>query len=239
VRYLIISDIHSNWEALQAVLADAGGQYDSIVNCGDLVGYGPDPNDVVDWCRSTNAAVIRGNHDKACSSLDSLEWFNPMAKESAMWTYQVLTQENRQYLLDLPKGPADVDMFQIFHGAPQDEDEYIVSEMEAREAAGYIDTALAFFGHTHLQGTFAVHRNGVRREPDEGFATDEAMKYLINPGSVGQPRDGDPRAAFALFDTDERRVECRRVPYDIEATHRKIIVAGLPEVLGRRLFVGV
>lgn len=239
MRYLIVSDIHANWEALQAVLAAAGGEYDRIVNCGDLAGYGPDPNEVIEWCRTTNSIIVRGNHDKACGRLENLEWFNPVARTSALWTFQVLTPENRQFLGELPKGPALFDDFQIFHGAPQDEDEYIVTEPEARDAAEYLDTQLSFFGHTHLQGSFAVHRNGVRMTPEEGFELDDSMKYLVNPGSVGQPRDGDPRAGYAIYDSEMRYVECRRVSYDHDTTYRKIVDSGLPELLGRRLFAGV
>ena len=239
MRYLILSDIHANWEALQAVLAAVDGEYDRIVNCGDLAGYGPDPNNVIEWCRTANAIIVRGNHDKACSKLDNLEWFNAVARVSAMWTFQALTPENRQFLLDLPQGPATFDHFQVFHGSPQDEDEYIVSEPEAREAAQYLDTQISFFGHTHLQGSFAIHRNGVRRIPDPGFDLDDSMKYLCNPGSVGQPRDGDPRAAYAIYDSESRYVEFRRVTYDTAATYQKIVSLGLPEVLGRRLFAGL
>jgi predicted phosphodiesterase len=241
VRYLILSDIHGNLEALQAVLLHAKDCYESIVNCGDLAGYGPDPNPVIDWCRATNAIIVRGNHDKACAMLENLEWFNPVARASAVWTHDVLTPENRQYLTDLRKGPAAFADFQIFHGAPQDEDEYLVNDTEARNAAMFVDTQLSFFGHTHLQGGFAIHRNGIRRTPDAGIFSidDESMQYLINPGSVGQPRDGDPRAAYAIYDSDEHTVQCRRVNYDSVTTWRKIVQAGLPEVLGRRLMLGV
>jgi predicted phosphodiesterase len=241
VRYLILSDIHANLEGLEAVLEHAKDQYESIINCGDLAGYGPNPNEVVDWCRATNSTVVRGNHDKACALLENLEWFNPVARESALWTHQVLTPQNRKYLGELPKGPAPIDGFQIFHGAPQDEDEYIVTHDEAQYAAQFLGSPISFFGHTHLQGGFAVHRNGIRRTPDAGIVdlNDESMLYLINPGSVGQPRDGDPRAGYAIYDSDEHLVECRRVNYDNITTWRKIVQAGLPEMLGRRLMVGV
>jgi predicted phosphodiesterase len=242
VRYLILSDIHGNLEGLSAVLTDADtlDPYDKIVNCGDLAGYGPDPNDVIAWCRQTNAIVIRGNHDKACAQLENLEWFNPIAQASALWTFGALSPENRRYLVDLPRGPVMFDDFQVFHGAPQDEDEYIVTEADARTAATFVDIQVSFFGHTHLQGAFAVHRNGIRRLQDDSiFALDESMKYLINPGSVGQPRDGDPRAGYALYDSEERTIEFRRVDYDHETTLRKIVEVGLPDVLGRRLAVGV
>ena len=241
MRYLILSDIHANLEGLNAVLAHAKNQYDTIVNCGDLAGYGPDPNAVIDWCRATNAIVVRGNHDKACAHLENLDWFNPVARMSAVWTHGVLTPENRQYLADLQQGPAQFDGFLIFHGAPQDEDEYIVNDSEARDAAQFIPTQISFFGHTHLQGGFEIHRNGVRRTPDGGIfdVRDESMQYLINPGSVGQPRDGDWRAGYVLYDSAERTVECRRVNYDNITTWRKIVQAGLPEVLGKRLMLGL
>jgi predicted phosphodiesterase len=237
---LILSDIHGNLEALEAVLEHAKDQYDTIINCGDLAGYGPNPNQVIDWSRATNAVTVRGNHDKACAQLENLEWFNPVARASAVWTYEVLTQENRAYLVNLQRGPTAFAGFEIFHGAPQDEDEYIISEDEARAAAQFLNGQLSFFGHTHLQGGFAVHRNGTRRTPDSDiFALDDSMQYLINPGSVGQPRDGDRRAGYALYDSNEGTVQCCRVDYDQAATLRKIIKAGLPEVLGRRLLLGV
>lgn len=238
MRYLILSDIHANWEALQAVLQRAADSYDEIVNCGDLVGYGPDPNAVVDWCRDHNVGIVRGNHDRACALLESLEWFNPVARLSAIWTHQVLTSSNRTFLTELPKGPFLIADFQILHGAPHDEDEYIVSEWQANDAAPHLDLAVSFFGHTHLQGGFAIHRNGIRSTPPDYFDIEVDMKYLINPGSVGQPRDGDPRAAYAIYDTDLRSVVYGRVDYDVAGTHRKIADAGLPEVLGHRLYIG-
>lgn len=236
MRFLIISDIHANWDALDAVLNHAEGQYDVVLNCGDLVGYGPEPNRVVDWCRATNAAVVRGNHDKAAVGLADLEWFNPVAKEAALWTSEILTEANRLYLATLPIGPLTVQDFAILHGSPADEDEYLV---EPSDVAG-IDPAhtLSFFGHTHLQGGFAIHRNGVRRLLDSTVFVEETEAYLVNPGSIGQPRDHDPRAAFALYDSDKKVVRYQRVDYDIGLTARKIFEAGLPESLGLRLFRG-
>jgi predicted phosphodiesterase len=236
VRYLILSDIHGNLDALQAVLREARGSYASVVNCGDLVGYGPEPNQVVDCCREH--FIVRGNHDKACATLDNLEWFNAAARDSAVWTHHALTAENRTFLAALPKGPAALDNFEVLHGAPDDEDEYVMTEDDARLAVTALSHGLAFFGHTHLQGGFAVHRNGVRRTEARVYL-DESMHYLLNPGSVGQPRDNDPRAAYAVYDTVERSIELRRVAYDIAVTHRKIVAAGLPEMLGLRLFMGV
>lgn len=239
MRYLILSDIHANWDALQAVLNDASGSYDQIINCGDLVGYGPDPNRVVDWCRENNTAVIRGNHDKACATMQNLDWFNAIARAAAAWTYHTLTPENREYLQRLAQGPVAVESFTILHGAPQDEDEYIVTEMEANDAAPHLNTPISFFGHTHLQGGFMIHRNGVRRIVDADLeVADGSLLYLVNPGSVGQPRDGDPRAAYALYDTAEKVIAFHRTEYDIDSVYRKIVGASLPEPLGRRLYAG-
>jgi len=237
VRFLIISDIHANWDALDAVLTHADGEYDLVLNCGDLVGYGPEPNRVVDWCRATNAAVVRGNHDKAAVGLTDLEWFNPLAKAAAIWTSEMLTEENRHYLATLPIGPVSVQDFAIFHGSPLDEDEYLVepSDLEGISPAH----TLSFFGHTHVQGGFWMHRNGVKYLAEgPSVFIDETAAYLVNPGSVGQPRDHDPRAGFALYDTDTKLVQYRRADYDISEAARKIFEAGLPEALGLRLFRG-
>ncbi len=238
MRYLILSDIHGNWEALRAVLDDAEGKYDQVLNCGDLVGYGPDPNAVVDWARANIVAGIRGNHDKACVGLEDLEWFNPVAKLSAIWTSSMLTDENREFLRSLPAGPLPVSNFQILHGSPADEDEYLVTQQEAGYVASLIDSQLSFFGHTHLQGGFLLHRNGVKLLAPYTFQMEPDSRYLVNPGSVGQPRDHDPEAAYAIYSMTEAVVEFGRVPYDIETTQKKIRKAGLPDMLATRLSVG-
>jgi predicted phosphodiesterase len=245
VRYLILSDIHANWEALEAVLADARRKYDSIVCLGDVVGYGADPDVVTEWVRQNAAVTIRGNHDKACAGLEDLEWFNPVARLSALWTMQSTKPQNIAWLGKLPKGPAQVNGFQIMHGSPLDEDEYLISDQDARQVAPYMDTAVCCFGHTHLQGGFLAHRNGIRRlsKPAPEYADlalqlDLDSQYLINPGSVGQPRDNDPRAAYAIYNPAQRLITYHRVPYDIEGAQRKIRAAGLPDVLAMRLEVG-
>ncbi|MGA2328986.1 MAG: metallophosphoesterase family protein [Bryobacteraceae bacterium] len=245
MRYLILSDIHSNWEALEAVLRDAEGDYDEVLCCGDLVGYGADPNRVVDWTRERAKLVVRGNHDKGCAGLDDLEWFNPVARAAATWTGRSLTLDNLNYLRNLPKGPAAMDSFQILHGSPLDEDDYLVSSFAIAQVAPYLERQVSFFGHTHLQGGFLCHRNGVKRlarpEGEESrmmVELEHDALYLINPGSVGQPRDGDPRAGYAIYDPDTRLVEFRRVPYDVRAAQAKIREAGLPELLADRLEFG-
>lgn len=245
MTYLILSDLHSNREALEAVLADARGGYERIVCCGDLAGYGPDPNPVIDWARENLHAVIRGNHDRGCSGMEDLEWFNPVARAASEWTLAQLTEVNLNYLRSLPAGPLNIDNFQLIHGSPMDEDEYLVSLGDARNVFPYLEAGIAFFGHTHLQGGYVWTRGQYFSIPRmEFFQTarwqklEEDGTWLINPGSVGQPRDGDGRAAFALFNADTRELVYRRVRYDHEATRRKIQMAGLPDVLGSRLAVG-
>ncbi len=155
MRYLVLSDLHANLEALQAVLAITQGEYEQVVCCGDLVGYGPDPDPVVDWVREQVTDVIRGNHDKACCGVTDAEDFNDAARMTAFWTRDRLKPENLQYLQNLPQGPAAVaNQFAILHGSPQDEDEYITTCAEASESIRFLRHQVSFFGHTHLQGGF-------------------------------------------------------------------------------------
>jgi predicted phosphodiesterase len=244
VRYLILSDIHSNWEALEAVLSAAEGLYEKIVCLGDLVGYGADPNRVVDWVRANVPVVIRGNHDKACSGLENLEWFNEVARQAALWTLSRLTDENRQYLVSLARGPLVTNGMTLVHGSILDEDEYVVSPREAAEVFPYLERPLTFFGHTHIQGGFVQSRERlqlIRPQPDKGpqyleIQADET--YLLNPGSVGQPRDGDWRSGFLIYDSEDRLIVFYRVEYDLATAQEKIRIAGLPEHLAARLEVG-
>jgi len=245
LRSLIISDIHANWYALEAVLADAESQFERIICCGDLVGYNPHPSQVLEWTRTHCAAVVRGNHDKVVAGVDNLEWFNEVAQSAARWTTAHLAPAELEYLRDLPRGPVRLDQFHIFHGAPQEEDEYITNVREATPCFAHLDLPLAFFGHTHLQGGFfSKHgRTGAiaqvpRRERELAIALEPDVVYMINAGAVGQPRDGDPRAAYALFDSDQRLVTLRRIDYPVQKTADDIRKAGLPEVLAFRLFQG-
>ncbi len=245
MRYLILSDLHGNWEALESVLRGAAGQYDRTICCGDLVGYGADPNRVVDWVRDNCAVVVRGNHDKACTGMDDLEWFNPVARAAAVWTLHELTPENAEYIRALSQGPVREDGFQVVHGSPFDEDEYVLAAEEAGQAFGYLQFRIAFFGHTHVQGGFIWNHSRVEtilcNEIPQGrqfLEIDPDCAYLINPGSVGQPRDGSPRAAYALYDPDARLVTYCRANYDIERAQQKIRDAGLPPILADRLILG-
>jgi predicted phosphodiesterase len=245
VRYLILSDLHANWEALEAVAHDCKGSYDRALCCGDLVGYGADPNAVAAWVQANCAITIRGNHDRACAGLEALEWFNPVARAAVAWTQQALTEENRAFVRGLHKGPLTMEEFELAHGSTSDEDEYVLTADEALNAFSYLESRLVFFGHTHLQGGYVWNcervetippplspkrRREMRIEPD--------CAYLINPGSVGQPRDGDSRAAFAIYDSATRVVSYRRISYDVEGAQRKIRDAGLPPILADRLALG-
>jgi diadenosine tetraphosphatase ApaH/serine/threonine PP2A family protein phosphatase len=245
VRYLILSDLHANLEALNAVVQEAAGRYDEALCCGDLIGYGADPNAVVAWVRTNCTVCVRGNHDKACTSQDDLDWFNPVAKAAAIWTQENLTEENLEWVRALPQGPALLDGFEVVHGSPFDEDEYVIGAGEAAQAFGYLERRVSFFGHTHIQGGFIWNHSRVEtvpRIPVRGerhvMEIDPECAYLINPGSVGQPRDGDPRAGWATYDSEANMVTYFRTPYDVETAQRKIRDAGLPLVLADRLSVG-
>ena len=247
MRYLIISDIHANLEALQAVLAATEGDYTEIVCCGDLVGYGPDPDAVTDWVRTNVKQVVRGNHDRVCSGMDSADQFNETAREAAYWTRAQLSGQNIRYLKELPIGPVEVaDLFSIFHGSPRDEDEYVTTPWEAEEALRMATHQVTFFGHTHLQGGFVrsdqsltenmpMHVPKTKNRRVWQVRSDQS--YYLNPGSVGQPRDGDPRAAFLIYDTTGF-IEYGRTTYDVMTTVEKMRTAKLPEFLSRRLTVG-
>jgi predicted phosphodiesterase len=245
MRYLVLSDIHANLEALETVLEAAGAAgWDAVLVLGDLVGYGADPNGVVDKIRGLSPlAVIRGNHDKAACGVDDATTFNPAARQAALWTYQALTAENRQYLRDLPPGPLLVaDELEICHGAPFDEDAYIFDGSDAWRALESTRSRLCFFGHTHLAVAFLrsgeVFEAIVPESPETIVQASDGRRLLVNPGSVGQPRDGDARAAFAIYDDREGVVRMRRVEYPIDRAQDKIVAAGLPRALANRLALG-
>jgi predicted phosphodiesterase len=237
--FLILSDVHSNREALEAVIADAQGLYDRILCLGDIVGYGADPNFTAEWMRTHATVAIRGNHDKLGAGLDVPEGYNNSARLSAIWTRSVLTPENTEYLANLPRGPLRVDDFDLVHGSPADEDEYVIHAGDAATAREYLDASLTFFGHTHTQGGFLFTRGGIRRIiPDGVLQLERDHRYLLNPGSVGQPRDLNARAAYAIYTPETRTVEFRRAKYDSARAAQKILDAGLPNTLAARLYEG-
>jgi len=246
MRLLVLSDLHANLSALEASLSAAEGSWDHVVCLGDVVGYGPDPNEVTSRIRELGAATIRGNHDKAATDLMPTDDFNPVAKMAVDWTRAQLSNENLDWLASLPQGPIEAEGVVLVHGAFQDEDEYVFTPSQALE--GLLDSTLpvTFYGHTHHQGGFSYQDSQLEvlqlhpRAQEERCALrlDENKRYLLNPGSVGQPRDNDPRAGFAIADLANQVVEFWRVPYEIEMVQQRMRAARLPEPLVHRLSLG-
>lgn len=246
MRILVLSDLHANLTALEAVLHAAEGRWDQCVCLGDVVGYGPDPNEVTSKIRALAAQTIRGNHDKAVAGLMDTTDFNPVAKTAVDWTRSQLSPENLQWLKSLPAGPLAAYGIVLVHGAFQDEDEYVFTPAQALD--GLLDSTadLTFYGHTHHQGGFSYQGSNleilhVHPRPADSFAAlriEPNRRYLLNPGSVGQPRDADPRAGFAIADLAHGTVEFWRVPYDIASVQKRMRDAALPEPLIQRLAVG-
>ncbi len=249
MRALILSDIHANLDALEAVL-HAAPPHDVVWNLGDTVGYGASPNEVIDSVQELGVVFVRGNHDRACCGLLSVEDFNPIASRAVRWTQSTLTGEHTAWLQALAHGPLSPDgpAVSIMHGSPLDEDEYILSMRDAWDPLRTAPARINFFGHTHLQGGFATDgetlfklnpfystRNGAEEYEIE---LRENARYMINPGSVGQPRDHDWRAACGLYDDEKMTVSFLRIPYDVRAAQVKIVRAGLPDRLAVRLREG-
>jgi diadenosine tetraphosphatase ApaH/serine/threonine PP2A family protein phosphatase len=245
VRYLILSDIHANMDAFDAVLAHASGAWDRVLVLGDLVGYGAEPNAVVDKVRSLSPeAVIRGNHDKAASGIDDGSQFNHVARIAALWTGTQLTAENLAYVRALPMGPAQIDsLTEICHGTPFDEDHYVFDGNDAAMALQAAQRPLCLFGHTHLPALFKLvdeRFDGMPLDPDRDLVIplQRGARYLINVGSIGQPRDSDPRAGYGILDDEARELRTFRVRYPVERAQQKIMAAGLPASLANRLALG-
>ncbi len=246
MRYLILSDIHANFTALEAAMAAIEGRWEKVVCLGDVVGYGPDPNEVIDYVRALQARTIRGNHDKAACGLVDASDFNSVARTAANWTREHLRADNLTYVQQLPQGPLEADGLALVHGALHDEDEYVFAPAQALDSLLESPSQVTFFGHTHFQGGFSFRGDKLeviqlRPHPGASFAAlqvDPDTRYLLNPGSIGQPRDGDPRAALAIADLDHAVVEFWRVPYNIEAVQQRMKRAGLPEPLILRLAFG-
>jgi diadenosine tetraphosphatase ApaH/serine/threonine PP2A family protein phosphatase len=251
VRLLLVSDIHGNLEALEACL-DAAPEHDGVANLGDVVGYGASPNQVVELVRGMDPISVRGNHDRCCCGLEDLSNFNPIAAYAANWTSTELSESNLDWLRELPRGPLRDGRWagiQFVHGSPIEEDDYIASESSANAALEVSPFHLTFFGHTHIQGAFARLRLLAAALPLERLdgasciqtlrlKLNPAKKYLVNPGSVGQPRDRDRRAAFAIYDSERHEILFYRVPYDIARAQERILQAGLPPFLATRLEEG-
>ncbi len=245
MRTAVISDVHANLEALTAVLEKIKAvRVDETICLGDLVGYNANPNECIDILRSEHMVCVLGNHDAAASGLEEPEDFNPLARIAVLWTREQLTAENKQFLLALPRERGVRDFF-MFHGSIHDTDRYILYREDAvdnfSELAGLPGAPhLGFFGHTHIRTILSEHLGVLAATLSAGdLELSPERRYLINPGSVGQPRDGDPRAAFLIYDDKGRTVTFHRVEYEIHACQEKIIRAGLPPRLAERLMWGI
>jgi len=244
MRYLVLSDLHANLQAFDAVMADARAVgFDEVIVLGDLVGYGGDPVAVIDRTIALNPiGIVRGNHDKVCAGLEPADSFNDAARTAAEWTASVLDREHQQYLAKLPKGPIRVTPeIEICHGAPFDEDYYVIDESDAEQALARAGARLCLFGHTHVVTLFATVADtfGEQTERMGEYYLPTKGPALINVGSVGQPRDRDSRAAYGILDTGNNTIWLRRTAYDVRAAQERILEAGLPVRLALRLDQGL
>lgn len=257
MKALLLSDIHANIDALRAVLETAPA-YDVVWNLGDVVGYNAAPAAVLEQCRSMGSFFVRGNHDRACTASFDLEAFNSIAAAAVRWTRKQLAPEALEWLEALPAGPlppasAGYDTaqpaVQCMHGSPCDEDEYMLRPEDAIAQLPCAKARINFFGHTHVQGGFAFDPEGDCAEILPGMTGEPGaerwdlplrpgLRYFLNPGSVGQPRDGDWRAAFAIYDDGAAQISFWRAPYDVRMAQIRIQRAGLPDRLAMRLRAG-
>jgi diadenosine tetraphosphatase ApaH/serine/threonine PP2A family protein phosphatase len=243
MRYAVISDIHSNLEALTAVLEKIK-QLGADETCclGDIVGYNANPNECVEIIRSEGIACILGNHDSRALGLEEPDDFNPLARSAVLWTRGELTEENKTFLRKLPRERL-IDGFFLFHGSIHETDRYIFYKEDVADNFRFLaelpeSPKIGFFGHTHVKMSISLHRGVLAVEYANELAVSGDKMYLINPGSVGQPRDADPRAAFLVYDDRSKIITFHRVAYDIAACQEKIIRAGLPPQLAERLSQG-
>lgn len=241
----VLSDVHANLEALSAVLRVADlARPDAVVCLGDLVGYNADPEACVAAVLDRASASVRGNHDKAVAGLMGLEWFNPTAAEAARWTRRALGSEALGRLARLPAGPVAMPGGVLLcHGTPHDEDEYLVSEAAMAESfrtlqRDHPEARWCLHGHTHAPLAVELKGGRIRRLPAGPVRFEASARYLLNPGSVGQPRDGNPRASFGILDTSHGIWRVVRVRYDIAGAQGKISAARLPAELAARLGAG-
>jgi diadenosine tetraphosphatase ApaH/serine/threonine PP2A family protein phosphatase len=243
MRYAVISDIHANLEAFTAVLHRiAGLNADRILCLGDVVGYNANPNECVDIIRKEGITTILGNHDAVAAGLDDPDDFNPLAMRAVLWTREALTEENGKFLRGLPRELPVDDLF-LFHGSIHDTNRYIMSRDDVRNNFLFMEDienhpVVGFYGHTHIRSSFSSLSGVISVELGQQITVAPEKRYLINPGSAGQPRDGDPRAGFAVYDATERTIAFHRVEYDIAACQDKVIKAGLPPRLADRLAWG-
>ena len=241
MRYAIFSDIHSNLEALEAALLDSQNEHINVYLCiGDIVGYGANPNECLKIAKGLFSASIAGNHDWGVVGLLSVEYFSDYAKAGIYWTQGNLGVEGNNFLKSL-KLTFERENFILVHGTldrPKRFD-YMVDPDDAQRSFLFLERDICFIGHTHMPGTFTKSPDGSICYSRIGLVKIEsANKYIINVGSVGQPRDADPKASYCIYDTDRKQAKIKRVSYDVETARKKIIEAGLPRFLGDRLLIG-
>jgi len=250
MRYAIISDIHSNLEALSAVLKDIEMKknIDRILCLGDIVGYGANPNECIELIRENSFNIILGNHDRVAIDIDSGEDFTKEAKEAVMWTKKILDNKNREFLSRLTITQEVGDDILIVHGSPLNKDEYLVYKYQARASLDFLDTdkpglKICFFGHTHNQAVWFKREDGNLFNPSvigkKPFPINDNCIYLINPGSVGQSRGQGIAACYAVYDSEKKNLTFYQLKYDYKSAAKKIIKAGLPKYLADRLEKGI
>lgn len=239
MKYAILGDIHANLEALEVVLEDCKKQKVTHYCCvGDIVGYNSNPKECLDRVRQMNMPCVKGNHDEYCSTDSELLGFNPQAAIAVKWTRDQLAEEDKKYLADL-KFQRHVESFTIVHATLDSPQRwgYVFDKLAAAASISYQTTAICFFGHTHVPLAF-IRENSVKGGTYHKIKVEVGRKYFINVGSVGQPRDGNPQAAYVTYDLFENVIELHRLDYDIKATQKKLRAAGLPERLATRLELG-
>jgi diadenosine tetraphosphatase ApaH/serine/threonine PP2A family protein phosphatase len=240
MRHAVVSDIHANLEALTAVLADCRGRVDAIVCLGDVVGYGADPRPCLELVGERAAPFVAGNHEHGVTGFLELDWFNDAARAAVEWTADRLDASHRDFLRSLPL-MTSVGEATVVHASPSrpSEWEYLLTDQDRSDAFAAFDTRLCFVGHSHRPGVWSLGSPGPWTAGATDVVLEHGRRYIVNVGSVGQPRDRDPRACYAIWDQEGRRVTFRRVSYDIVESRRKILAAGLPRILADRLTHGV
>lgn len=241
MRYGIFSDVHSNLEALEAVLAACGKEsIDKYLCIGDVVGYASNPMECIEKVKQVAYFTVAGNHDWACVNLFSCDYFNPIARQAVVWTRQNFAREGAGFLESLKLVYTNGDLT-LVHGTldnPQDFN-YLIDGYAAEQTFAELKTDVCFVGHTHVPGIFVKEKDGVLSYLEDGVCSMRpGNRYIVNSGSVGQPRDGNPKAAYCVYDTQTRELQIKRTSYDIELARKKILDAGLPKILGDRLLSG-
>ena len=239
MRSAIFGDIHANLEAFEVVLADAREQgCESFICLGDVVGYNANPRECLEIVQSLECPVVKGNHDSYVSSEHSLVTFNPLAEVAIQWTRDQLNSSEKRWLSDLPL-IVEIRGFTVVHASLDEPGDwnYVLNQLDAAASFSKQTTELCFFGHTHSPRAY-IKDSSIVGVPFEQITPERGKKYFVNPGSVGQPRDGDWRAAYVVFDEERRTINLRRLRYDLTTTQRKIVAAGLPPKLAERLALG-